>query len=728
MSAAMAPPAPLTREPWLATAMRMLVHGITAVVFTWPLADSWAVAAAMLGAGLGALMGRVVAGWRVRLGVILGADLLLAAGVWLVHGLLADATWFAAALGPEVAAQASDAWLFLGAAFVVSGGLRAVSSRFAAFSVLEVAAVGLAFADLVAAHRYGAINRPFEIADPILTRGGDPTVVMVVVGGAALFTIVLFLLSERSVLRSVMHMAVLAALLVGGAMLVYQAGMPSLLKEDDPLGLRGKRPNSKDDDKQGDGKSKPKPNEELEFRDNYDQPPNPPPVALVQFHDDYSPPFGMYYFRQGAFSQFNGTRLVQATRSDVDRDLASTFPYAPMAITDAPLGDEYRATLDTTVGLLTEHTRPFGLEAPVAMSPSTNPDPRRFKRVYRVTSASVTADYRAMIGLGAGAPTWDAAQKKHYTDGPADPRYGELARKIVSETLPPELQTDPMAQALAVTTWLGKNGKYSLRSRHANASDPTADFLFGDITGYCVHFAHAGVFLMRALGLPARVATGYAMEEAARQGGSALLLTGAASHAWPEIYIEGVGWVVTDVAPATVLSSAPPPPDPDLQRLLAELMRGEKPLADDGIAREDFTELFARYRALALRWLGGGLLGLLTFLFGAKILRRIRPWFAKAESQPKWAYLATLDRLSDLGVRRQVGETREAFARRAAVFAPSFVVLTDAHVGQAFGVRLPGDAGAKAVASQVHGELRASHPLWRRAVGILLPWTWLQSR
>ena len=42
---------------------------------------------------------------------------------------------------------------------------------------------------------------------------------------------------------------------------------------------------------------------------------------------------------------------------------------------------------------------------------------------------------------------------------------------------------------------------------------------------------------MRSLGIPARVGAGYVVEEAARQGGSAILLSGANSHAWPEIYV-----------------------------------------------------------------------------------------------------------------------------------------------------------------------------------------------
>src|SRR5207244_542053 len=50
------------------------------------------------------------------------------------------------------------------------------------------------------------------------------------------------------------------------------------------------------------------------------------PVAVVLLHDDYSPPLGYYYFRQKAFSQYNGHRLVETTRDDVDHDILVSFP------------------------------------------------------------------------------------------------------------------------------------------------------------------------------------------------------------------------------------------------------------------------------------------------------------------------------------------------------------------------------------------------------------------
>src|SRR5262249_19192455 len=152
-----------------------------------------------------------------------------------------------------------------------------------------------------------------------------------------------------------------------------------------------------------------------------------------------------------------------------------------------------------------DHPRPFGLEAPLALSPAKNPNPSRFKRAYRVTSLAQSVSYRDLFGHSVGDPAWPPAVRAHYLSAPEDPRYAAFARSIV-ERMPKHRQADPFAQAVSVKLALDELGKYSMQHRHAGVPDPTADFLFGDHIGYCVHFAHAAVYLWRTLGIPARVA------------------------------------------------------------------------------------------------------------------------------------------------------------------------------------------------------------------------------
>ena len=85
--------------------------------------------------------------------------------------------------------------------------------------------------------------------------------------------------------------------------------------------------------------------------------------------------------------------------------------------------------------------------------------------------------------------------------------------------------------------------------------DSVDEFLFDTRVGYCEHYASSFAVLMRAMGIPARVVTGY-------QGGEVNPYDGyftvrqSDAHAWAEVWLEGVGWLRVDptaaVAPERV--------------------------------------------------------------------------------------------------------------------------------------------------------------------------------
>jgi protein-glutamine gamma-glutamyltransferase len=289
-----------------------------------------------------------------------------------------------------------------------------------------------------------------------------------------------------------------------------------------------------------------------------------------------------------------------------------------------------------------------------------------------------------------------------------------------------------MLKAWVITEWLSKEATYSLRSKHASAADPTADFLFGDKIGYCVHFAHAVTYLLRASGVPARVATGYAVDEAGRQGGSAILIPSGAAHAWPEVYVEGIGWVVTDVHPERTLDPAPQAPDADLQRLLGQLARGIKPLPPDGGEPGKYWKDWLRDLArLAGRSLGWASALVLLLLYLVKGWRRLAPGLSKPAGFARLAYRAELDRLSELGLSRRPGESREAFAARVQDRLPSFSPLTSVHVGVRFGseqAKRKPKAELEVIVQRLRDERRRAFGPWRRLWAALSPWSWLKAR
>lgn len=85
------------------------------------------------------------------------------------------------------------------------------------------------------------------------------------------------------------------------------------------------------------------------------------------------------------------------------------------------------------------------------------------------------------------------------------------------------------------------------------------EFLFQTQQGFCEHFASATAVLLRSVGVPSRIVTGY-------QGGEwnssqrYLTLRQYDAHAWVEVWLEGQGWVridpTTAVAPERIEMSA----------------------------------------------------------------------------------------------------------------------------------------------------------------------------
>lgn len=71
-------------------------------------------------------------------------------------------------------------------------------------------------------------------------------------------------------------------------------------------------------------------------------------------------------------------------------------------------------------------------------------------------------------------------------------------------------------------------------------------FLLESRQGYCTYFATAFVLLARAEGIPARFVQGYCVPA---QGPGEVEVYSDMAHAWPEVYIPGVGWIPFEPTP-----------------------------------------------------------------------------------------------------------------------------------------------------------------------------------
>jgi transglutaminase-like putative cysteine protease len=115
------------------------------------------------------------------------------------------------------------------------------------------------------------------------------------------------------------------------------------------------------------------------------------------------------------------------------------------------------------------------------------------------------------------------------------PRLQSLAEAITAGT------TTPYDRAAAITNYLRLNIQYSTSvPAPPEGQDPVMWVLFDYKKGFCNYFASADVWLLRSIGVPARLAVGFARGE---QAGDQFTVRRRDAHAWPEAYFPGIGWV-----------------------------------------------------------------------------------------------------------------------------------------------------------------------------------------
>ncbi|HEX6968518.1 MAG TPA: DUF3488 and transglutaminase-like domain-containing protein [Micromonosporaceae bacterium] len=109
-----------------------------------------------------------------------------------------------------------------------------------------------------------------------------------------------------------------------------------------------------------------------------------------------------------------------------------------------------------------------------------------------------------------------------------------------------------------------KNGfRYRLSTVGGTSGEDIVDFLTHR-EGFCQQYAAAMAWLVRAAGIPARVAFGFT--NGTRRERNAYVLTNFNLHAWTEVYFHGIGWVPFDPTPAANVPGSTRTewaPDPD---------------------------------------------------------------------------------------------------------------------------------------------------------------------
>lgn len=105
----------------------------------------------------------------------------------------------------------------------------------------------------------------------------------------------------------------------------------------------------------------------------------------------------------------------------------------------------------------------------------------------------------------------------------------------------------PYLKAVAIESWLAENCKYTLTPGNPpDGVDFVAHFL-ETREGYCAYYASAMTVLARSSGIPARYVNGFVLKRNPFiKVENNYIATNANAHAWTEIYLKGIGWIVFD--------------------------------------------------------------------------------------------------------------------------------------------------------------------------------------
>ncbi|MGW0596646.1 transglutaminase TgpA family protein [Streptomyces sp. NPDC002776] len=144
----------------------------------------------------------------------------------------------------------------------------------------------------------------------------------------------------------------------------------------------------------------------------------------------------------------------------------------------------------------------------------------------------------------ADAPEPSAAIKREFTELPSSlpEEVARTAREVTDGAAGPYEQAVRLQEYFAVTGGF----QYDTEVQVGSGSSAIVRFL-RDRQGFCVHFSFSMAAMARSLGIPARVAVGFA--PGTPQGDDTVSVGLKDAHAWPELYFEGVGWTRFEPTP-----------------------------------------------------------------------------------------------------------------------------------------------------------------------------------
>lgn len=264
-----------------------------------------------------------------------------------------------------------------------------------------------------------------------------------------------------------------------------------------------------------------------------------------------APPGRRYYWRSRIFDTYEGGRWLPAA------DTRLTDPQAPLDVVQEPYVEGSRVAVSQrfTMGLSASrlvYVAPQPLQVDLAtktdlkyvdgqaMNVSVIRPSQVIERgeTYSATSLLSAATATQLRAAGVSYPQWVNGIYLYVSPSVTE-RTIQLARQIVTEAN----AVTPYDQAKAIETWLRQNVVYNETIPQPPAGRDPVDWLLFDIReGYCNYYASAMIVMLRSLGIPSRLAAGFAQGTWDAETQQFEVLERDA-HTWVEVYFPNYGWI-----------------------------------------------------------------------------------------------------------------------------------------------------------------------------------------
>jgi transglutaminase-like putative cysteine protease len=413
---------------------------------------------------------------------------------------------------------------------------------------------------------------------------------------------------------------------------------------------------------------------------------DPPPPQSEMISDAE---FERYYWRSEIFTIYTGYNWQAADTTPLTEEISIGAPFPGRR----QINQSYEIVISHGDKLFAIN-QPINTEPPEllqALAVDGSPIPAGDTSAYLVTSWIVDLDSTKLRDID--YQTTPQLIYDTYLQLPEEfpQRITDLAKGLTAQS------ETRFEKTMRIQDYLRRTYLYDLRTPPPPADQDVVDyFLFDAQSGFCSHYASAMVVMLRSVGVPARLVTGYAHGDyfASR---NAYRVPSSAAHAWVEVFFPTYGWVEFE-----------PTPNRSAHRY-EKLTEWD---TDDDPERI----VFKNTRNNRFLWISLVIIGI--FLSGISVSRIFHIRARKDETSPVHKYYWGLrHRLVQVGIDAEPGTTPNEFLHVASPqlensesILPALKQLTQLYNQDKFNPR-PLDAGQIHRARQIY---RNVFPEWRK--------------